>query len=71
MRASIFSLVEMNDDGDAVKLIGVEDVLVLFGHADPIGEPVVVHGSFVMNTRQDIMEAQRDYMAGLFDAPAA
>jgi quercetin 2,3-dioxygenase len=40
--------------------------LLLFGHAKPIGEPVVAHGPFVMNTRDEIMEAIRDYQAGKF-----
>lgn len=37
-------------------------VLVLSG--EPLGEPVVAHGPFVMNTRQEIHEAIRDYQMG-------
>jgi redox-sensitive bicupin YhaK (pirin superfamily) len=40
--------------------------VLLFGHADPIGEPVVAHGPFVMNTREEIQQAARDYMDGKF-----
>jgi len=62
-------LVEMNDDGDGVALAAEEPALVVFGHAKPIGEPVVAHGPFVMNSREEILAAIRDYQAGKFGAP--
>jgi quercetin 2,3-dioxygenase len=47
--------VELRSDSGA-------ELLVLAGA--PIDEPVVSWGPFVMNTRQEIMEAQRDYALG-------
>ena len=61
-----FRLVELNDDGDAVGIEATSDAVVLLGHADPIGEPVVAHGPFVMTTREEIVQAIRDYQAGKF-----
>jgi quercetin 2,3-dioxygenase len=62
-----FHLAGMNDDADAVEIsTGDDDALVIYGHAAPIGEPVVAHGPFVMNTEQEIHQAIRDYQAGRF-----
>ena len=59
-------LVDFNDDGDVVELEARTSAVVLFGHAEPYGEPVVAHGPFVMNTRAEIVQAFRDYQGGLF-----
>jgi redox-sensitive bicupin YhaK (pirin superfamily) len=64
--ASAFHLVELNDDGDAVELAASTDSVLLFGHAPPLREPVVAHGPFVMNSREEIIQAIRDYQAGKF-----
>ena len=42
---------------------------VIPGHAEPIGEPVLSHGPFVMNTREEIIQAVQDYQSGKFGPP--
>lgn len=59
-------LVELADEGDSVAITATSKTRILFGHADPIGEPVVSHGPFVMNSREEIVQAIADYQAGLF-----
>jgi redox-sensitive bicupin YhaK (pirin superfamily) len=61
-------LIELNEDGDSVEVEAAGDSLLLFGHAEPIGAPVVAHGPFVMNTREEIVQAIHDYHAGKFNA---
>ncbi len=59
-------LVELDAQGDTVAIEATSDATLLFGHAQPIGEPVVAHGPFVMNTPREIEDAIRDYHAGKF-----
>ncbi|HUP29333.1 MAG TPA: pirin family protein [Usitatibacter sp.] len=60
------NLVELSPRGDAVEIESRTGAVLLFGHADPIGEPVVSYGPFVMNTREEIQLAIADYQAGKF-----
>ncbi len=65
-RIKPFHLATFDDAGDTIAVTAEAPVTLLYGHADPIGEPVVAHGPFVMTTREEIGEAIRDYQAGLF-----
>ena len=50
-------------DGDAV-------TTVMLYSGEPIGEPVVLGGPFVMNSRDEIVRAYADFHAGKFgDVP--
>ncbi|CAN5387815.1 pirin family protein [soil metagenome] len=64
-----WSLVALNDGG-TVRIEASPDAdgeaVILLGHAAPIGEPVASHGPFVMNTREEIVQAIADYNAGKF-----
>jgi len=52
-------------DGDAVRLqAGPDGAELLLLAGEPIGEPMVHYGPFVMNTEGQIMEAIADYRAG-------
>ena len=53
-------------DGNIVDLEALSDAVLVFGHAEPINEPVVSHGPFVMNTVAEIHQAYADYQAGKF-----
>ncbi|HVR21679.1 MAG TPA: pirin-like C-terminal cupin domain-containing protein, partial [Polyangiaceae bacterium] len=58
--------VVFENDGERVHVEadGETELLVLSG--EPIDEPVVQYGPFVMNTEQEIMDAFRDYSGGKF-----
>jgi redox-sensitive bicupin YhaK (pirin superfamily) len=59
-------LVEFNHDGDELTIAAHEASVLLLGHAQPFGEPVVSAGPFVMNTDAEIQQAYRDYQRGAF-----
>ena len=61
-------LAEFNADGDSIEVEATQDSLLLFGHGEPINEPIFAHGPFVMNTRDEIIQAIQDYQAGKFGA---
>ena len=62
-------LATFGNEGDTITVETEAPATILYGHADPIGEPVVSHGPFVMNTREEIVRAIEDYSAGLFGKP--
>jgi redox-sensitive bicupin YhaK (pirin superfamily) len=65
-RAGSSHMVVFSRDGDEVSLeasdAGPLEVLVIAGM--PLGEPVARWGPFVMNTREEIMQAVEDYRSG-------
>ncbi|MBK7226370.1 MAG: pirin family protein [Saprospiraceae bacterium] len=56
----------MSNDGEDFTIKATDDAIVLLLSAAPIGEPIAAHGPFVMNTRQELMEAFNDFNTGKF-----
>jgi quercetin 2,3-dioxygenase len=54
----------LSPDGDRVVLEAKEDTTLLVLSGEPIHEPVFSYGPFVMNSRDEIMQAVRDYNDG-------
>ena len=54
------------NDGTDIKLKATEDAVVLILSGEPINEPIVPYGPFVMNTKQEIMQAYEDLNNGKF-----
>ncbi len=52
--------------GNTIHLEAAGDSTLLLLSGEPIAEPIVGHGPFVMNSRQEIDTAMRDFQAGKF-----
>jgi len=53
-------------DGDTITLEAKEDSQLVLLSGEPINEPIASYGPFVMNTREEIMQAVEDYKSGRF-----
>ncbi len=53
-------------EGDELTLEANSDAMVLLLSGEPIDEPIVGHGPFVMNTRDEIVQAMQDFSNGRF-----
>jgi redox-sensitive bicupin YhaK (pirin superfamily) len=69
VRESQFALLDRA--GGAVTLEANSDATVLVLSGEPIDEPVVMHGPFVMNTQAEIRQAIADYQSGRFGSMPA
>lgn len=60
------NFVLMANDGENFTVKAVEDAVVLVLSGEPIDEPIAAHGPFVMNTRQELIQAFDDFNKGKF-----
>ena len=59
-------LVVFSQDGDSLLIEAKEDVKALLLSGQPLNEPIVGHGPFVMNTMEEIKQAVVDFQKGGF-----
>lgn len=64
VRAAELAVLER--DGTQLAFETLEDAVVLLLSGEPLNEPIVGHGPFVMNTREEIMQAMQDFNSGRF-----
>ena len=59
-------LVLFENEGETFTVEAGENALALIMSGEPINEPIVAHGPFVMNTRKEILQAFEDFHQGKF-----
>lgn len=55
-----------NRDGETFSITANEDSIVLILSGEPLREPIAAQGPFVMNTREELVEAYHDFNSGKF-----
>jgi redox-sensitive bicupin YhaK (pirin superfamily) len=61
----------LSTDGNRIEVsAGADGTRFLLLAGRPLGEPVVQYGPFVMNTRDEIEQAIKDYQSGALTRPA-
>lgn len=61
-------LANLDREGQEVRIESNNKARLLVLSGEPIDEPVVGHGPFVMNTHEEIQQAMHDFQAGKFGA---
>ena len=56
----------LKNDGENFTIDATEDSIVLILSGEPINEPIVAYGPFVMNTWEEVEQAVSDVNAGKF-----
>lgn len=56
----------MANDGEEFEIKATENAIVLVLSGEPINEPIAAHGPFVMNTKQELVQAFDDFNKGKF-----
>ena len=66
--AQRMAILKNSADSDGVALRALEPARALLIAGMPLGEPIAQHGPFVMNTRDELVQAVQDYQGGKFSA---
>jgi len=65
-KAPVNNFVLFKNEGENFTIEALEDSVVLIISGQPLNEPIFPHGPFVMNSREEIMQAFEDFNTGKF-----
>ncbi|HEV3326421.1 MAG TPA: pirin family protein [Puia sp.] len=60
------SFVLFSNEGDEISITAEEDAVLLLLSGEPIDEPIVSYGPFVMNTQSEIIDSIREFQSGKY-----
>ena len=65
---SLHRMAILRNEGNAIVIEGSPGAKVLFIAGQALNEPIAQYGPFVMNTREELMQAVDDFRAGLYNS---
>ena len=58
--------IHFKNEGETIEVEALADSVILILSGEPINEPIVSYGPFLMNTHEEIQQALADYNEGKF-----
>ncbi|WP_179354614.1 pirin family protein [Winogradskyella vidalii] len=65
-RAAEDHFIMFSNDGESFTVEAASDAIILVLSGEPLNEPIAAHGPFVMNTKEELVEAFQDFNTGKF-----
>jgi quercetin 2,3-dioxygenase len=65
-KATEHNFILFKNEGEEIAIKATEDTVLLVLSGEPINEPIVSYGPFVMNTKEEIMVAVEEFQSGKF-----
>ena len=65
-KAEADNFILFKNDGESIHLSATENAKLLVLNGEAINEPIVPYGPFLMNTKEEIMQAYNDFNTGKF-----
>ncbi|RNL56846.1 pirin family protein [Pedobacter jejuensis] len=64
--AEVNNFIHFENEGEEIHIEALQNSVILVLSGEPINEPIVQYGPFLMNTQEEINQAMRDYNEGKF-----
>jgi redox-sensitive bicupin YhaK (pirin superfamily) len=65
-QVDVAQVIVLKPEGTDIEIEALDDATVLLLSGEPIDEPIIAHGPFVMNTTEEIHQAVEDFNSGRF-----
>ena len=64
--AQVDHFILFKNEGETIEVEAMENAVLLVLSGEPINEPIAAYGPFLMNTREELVQAVDDFNQGKF-----